>query len=139
MYARYPADQLVTLVYVLADAARDQLAVGNAGHPPPVLLRGDGTLIQVPFADGPPLGVSRDEPRHRRIVDFRAGDTVVAFTDGLIERRNEDITDGQRRSAEAVRRLIGQDLAVALTQLVLEVRDPSRDDDVAVLAVRRRE
>jgi serine phosphatase RsbU (regulator of sigma subunit) len=138
MYDGYQSEQLVTLIYLLADPARDELAFGNAGHPPPVLLHGNLAVTQLPFADGPPLGVTLDEPRQRSVIRFPVGDTVVAFTDGLIERRDEDITDGQKRVAAAVRRLSGHPLPAALTALVSNVRDPSRDDDVAVLAVRRR-
>jgi hypothetical protein len=137
MYARYRTEQLVTLVYVLADPARDELAVANAGHPPPVVLRRDGTLTRLPFADSPPLGVAWVGPRRHLVVDFDAGDAVVAFTDGLVERRGEDITDGLERSADAVSLMAGHDLAGALPAMVEQVGDPSRDDDVAVLAVRR--
>ena len=138
MYARYQGEQLVTLVYLLADPAHDRLLVGNAGHPPPVVLRGDGAPLQLPFADGGPLGVVEHESRAQQEVELGVGDTVVLFTDGLIERRGEDITDGLARLMDAVGRLTGSDLAAALPDLVAEVRDPSRDDDVAVLAVRRR-
>ena len=139
MYARYQSDQLVTLVYLLADPALDQLLVCNAGHPPPVLVRGDGSpTLQLPFADGAPLGVAVHTERAQGIVEFCPGDTVVAFTDGLIERREEDISDGQARLMEAVTQLVGPDLSSGLGDLVELVRDPSRDDDVAALAVRRR-
>jgi serine phosphatase RsbU (regulator of sigma subunit) len=137
MYARSHAEQLVTLVYALADPARDELAVANAGHPPPLLLHADGALSSLPFADSPPLGVAWARPRRQVVVGFGVGDTVVACTDGLVERRGEDITDGLERNADAVRRMAGQDLAAALPAMVEQVGDPSRDDDVAVVAVRR--
>jgi serine phosphatase RsbU (regulator of sigma subunit) len=73
-------------------------------------------------------------------VPFGPGDAVVAFTDGLIERRTEDIDVGQRRLLEALPALgsrVDADLEEALVQLVDEVRDHTRDDDIAVLAVRR--
>jgi serine phosphatase RsbU (regulator of sigma subunit) len=138
MYARYQNEQLVTLVYMLADPTHDRLIVGNAGHPPPVLIRSDGTLTQLPFADGAPLGVAAHAPRHHSVVSFGAGDTVVAFTDGLIERRGEDITVGQERLAGAMRRLRGPTLTVALAGIVEDAGHASRDDDVAALAARRR-
>lgn len=137
MYARYQSGQLVTLIYLLADPATDQLVVANAGHPPPLLLRRDGTLEQLPFADGAPLGTGPEERRHS-VVDFRVDETVVAFTDGLIERRGEDISEGLERLARAVRALSGRDLAAALDDLITCVGDPSRDDDVAILVARRR-
>ena len=43
MLARYGTDQLVTLVYAVADAASGTLVVANAGHPPPDVARADGS------------------------------------------------------------------------------------------------
>ena len=137
LYERYPTDQLVTLFYALADPGRDELVVANAGHPPPILLRADRSVEQLPIAESGPLGVTSQE-RQQTTAAFRAGDTVVAFTDGLIERRDEDITQGQERLLHAVAGMHGADLTEALTSIVAEVRDPSRDDDVAALAARRR-
>ncbi|HXH78877.1 GAF domain-containing SpoIIE family protein phosphatase [Nocardioides sp.] len=136
MYDLYEAEQLVTLLYLVADPATDQLVVGNAGHPPPLVLRRDGSVVQHVHADGAPLNVVTQE-RSTTSVVFGAGDTLVAFTDGLIERRGEDITAGQRRLGRAMPALAGRPLADALPVLVAEVGDPSRDDDVAVLAIRR--
>ena len=60
-----------------------------------------------------------------------------AFTDGLIERRDEDIDDGQRRALVAIAGLADQPVGAALEDLVEHVRDHTRDDDVAVLVARR--
>jgi PAS domain S-box-containing protein len=136
MFAQFPTEQLVTLVYAVADPRRDELAVCNAGHPPPVVLRADGSTEQLPSADGAPLAVI---PQHRRqvTVPFHLGDTVLAFTDGLIERRDEDIDAGQERVLGALSTLAGPDLSGALDVVVEQLRDPDRDDDVAALAARR--
>jgi serine phosphatase RsbU (regulator of sigma subunit) len=136
MFGHFGSDQLVTRLYLLAVPVRVELVVGNAGHPPPVVLRGDGTPVQLPSADGPPLGVGT-RTRSQSTVRFGASDTVIAFTDGLIERRDEDITDGQARLLEAVGTLLGRQLADVIPALVELVADPSRDDDIAVLAARR--
>ena len=61
---------------------------------------------------------------------------MLAFTDGLIERRGEDIDEGQARLVEAVQRMSELPLAQALDKIVDEVRDHSREDDVAALALR---
>ena len=76
--------------------------VTNAGHPPPVLLRADGSTEQLPIADGVPLGTF-PAGRKQSVVPFCAGDTLLAFTDGLIERRSEDIDAGQQRLLGAER------------------------------------
>lgn len=136
MFAQFPTDQLVTLVYAVADPAQDLLLVCNAGHPPPVVLRADGSSEQLPAADGAPLAVL-PQRRRQTSVPFHVGDTVLAFTDGLIERRDEDIDAGQDRVLGALASLAAQDLSVALDDVVEQMRDPDRDDDVAALAARR--
>ena len=136
MFVLFPSDQLVTLVYLLLDPTRDELEVVNAGHPPPALLRADGTVEQLPLATGCPLGAVPQD-RRQVTVPFRPGDLVLAFTDGLIERRDEDITQGQQRVLTALPQLVADGLSSSLDEMVDRLRDPSRDDDVAALAARR--
>lgn len=136
MFGLFPSEQLVTLVYLLVEPARDRLTWANAGHPPPVLLRADGGTEQLPLAEGAPLGTVPQE-RYQDSVRFEPGDAVVIFTDGLIERRDEDISAGQARVLDAVPDLAREDLSGALNDVAKRLQDPSRDDDVAVLAARR--
>ena len=136
MFAQFPSDQLVTLVYLVVDPARDELVVANAGHPAPVLLRADGTTEQLPDADGCPLGVLVQD-RVARTLPMRAGDTVLLFTDGLIERRDEDIDIGQKKVLHALPMLAQTDLGGALERLVVSLREPALDDDVAAIVARR--
>ena len=136
MMAAYGDDQLVTLVYLLVDPARDEILVANAGHPAPVLLRADSSVDQLPSADGGPLGIPRG-PRRQHRIGFGPGDTILLFTDGLIERRTEDIDAGRARLSGAVGALAEGELQEALGTLVDEVRDETQDDDVAAVALRR--
>lgn len=136
MFELYDIGRLVTMVYVLFDTVRDTAVMVNAGHPPPVLLRADGATEQLPSAEDAPLGVTTG-PRHRTDFPFAAGDLLLAFSDGLIERRSEDIDAGQARVLAALPRLAGSDLTRELASLVDAVRDHTRTDDVAALAVRR--
>jgi serine phosphatase RsbU (regulator of sigma subunit) len=135
MYAHYQSDQMVTLLYAVVDPVGGKMLLGNAGHPPPLLLHADATVTQLPFAEGAPLGVGVRR-RHRMSVPFLAGDTVIAFTDGLIERRDEDIDEGTGRVLDRLGRLATADLAAGLETLAAELREPSRDDDVAAVALR---
>jgi len=136
LFDTYSFSQLVTMVLVLIDPEHDELVVVNAGHPPPVILRADGGVEQLPYAHGAPLGAPTGR-RHAVTVPFHAGDTILAFTDGLIERREEDIDQGQSRLLDSVPLLAGGGLSEALAEVVERTRCPARDDDVAALAVRR--
>ncbi|GAB3083239.1 GAF domain-containing SpoIIE family protein phosphatase [Pedococcus soli] len=136
MMAAYGEDQLVTLAYLVADPSRNEIVVANAGHPAPTLLRDGGVVEHLPCADGAPLGIVG--PRRRRSTfSFCPGDTIVVFTDGLIERRTEDIDAGRARLEEALSGLRGDDLSSGLDGLVGRVRDDTQDDDVAAVALRR--
>jgi PAS domain S-box-containing protein len=136
LFTTYGMTQLVTLVYLVVDPTKDELMLINAGHPPPMILRADGRADQPPWADGGPLGMITGD-RKTLTFEFHPGDTVMAFTDGLIERREEDIDDGQRRLLDLVIASGREPLAEALTRIVEAARDHTREDDVAALAVRR--
>ena len=136
MFAHYEIAKLVTLLYVVSRPDLESIEVINAGHPPPVILRADGTAEHLPYATARPLGAGADSRVALR-VPFSDGDTLVAFTDGLIERRNEDIDDGLQRLVDATPVLASSNLDTFLGRLVESVRDHTRDDDVAALAIRR--
>jgi PAS domain S-box-containing protein len=136
LFETYDISRLVTLVYVLVDPDNDVATMLNAGHPPPVVLRRDGTLELLPSRPGAPLGIE-SEPRELFTFSLWAGDLLLSFTDGLIERRGEDIDDGQRRLLDEVPALAIGSLAKSLEALVARVRDHARSDDVAALATRR--
>ena len=137
LFTTYGMSQIVTLVYLVVDPARDELTFLNAGHPPPVLLRSNHLAEQLPATQQAPLGLASG-PRRPVTVAFGPGETLMAFTDGLIERRQEDIDAGQRRLLDAVPLLDAQrPLGDALRRLVERVRDHTREDDVAALVARR--
>lgn len=134
LFTTYEMTQLVTLVYLVL--APDSVTVVNAGHPPPLVLGADGSATALPLAEGPPLGAATGV-RRSRAMPFRAGDTLMAFTDGLVERRGEDIDAGLERLLHHLPALADGLLPDALASLIEEVRDHSRDDDVAALAIRQ--
>ena len=136
MAVQYGSDQFVTLAYALADAGAGVLHVANAGHLPPSVVHRCGVVEQLPIADGPPVGLAV-RPRGHVTVPFAVGDTLVVVTDGLVERRGEDIDTGLARLGSALRSLNGAPLAVGLRGILDAVQDDGSDDDVAALLLRR--
>ena len=130
-------EQLVTMVYAVADPAIDQLQVINAGHPPPVLLASDGQIELLEHPSTLILGVGGGH-RAVRSAQFSPGDRLLLYTDGLVERRGEDADAAMARLITALRTPRAE-LAPEgwLGALVEELRDPTRDDDVAALLVAR--
>jgi hypothetical protein len=132
LFTAYDLGQLVTMVYLLIDGERVRLI--NAGHPPPLILHPDGPPAQVPTEPGPPLG-TETPVRTSTTFAIAHGDLLLAYTDGLIERRDEDIDVGQQRLLDCADQLRQGPLDEQLAKLVNQVRDHSRSDDVAALAL----
>jgi serine phosphatase RsbU (regulator of sigma subunit) len=94
-----------TAVQVVIDQAEQRLIYSCAGHLPPVLLQPDGTVAFLDEATDPPLGIGTPGgPRPQAEQPYASGATLVLYTDGLVERRGEDIDDGLRRLADSLSR-----------------------------------
>jgi serine phosphatase RsbU (regulator of sigma subunit) len=109
----------------------------NAGHLPPVLRRCDGTVTVLD--EGAPellLGIRPEVRRTDRTVELTAGDTLLLYTDGLIERRGVHLSDSLTRLADVMRH--HGDLPLEELCDVLLARMPPRPqaDDIALVAVR---
>ncbi|MFD9465666.1 PP2C family protein-serine/threonine phosphatase [Streptomyces sp. NPDC060027] len=104
LYARsVEGAESTTAVTACIDWETHTIAYSSAGHPPPALLRGDGRVEFLDRATDPPLGARPDHvPRPEASIDFAGGDTLALYTDGLIERRGEDIDVGLGRLAAAL-------------------------------------
>ncbi|WP_369069667.1 SpoIIE family protein phosphatase [Kineococcus terrestris] len=109
----------------------------SAGHPPPVLLAPDGTVRTLAAERHDLLlGIAPDLPRTGAETTVERGSTVLLYTDGLVERRGQDLDTGLVALRAAVADLAGEDLDV-LCDGVLDRLLPERpEDDVALVAVR---
>ncbi|MEV6054317.1 SpoIIE family protein phosphatase [Streptomyces sp. NPDC052107] len=127
-----------TAVKVLIDPRTRLIIYSNAGHPPPVLLHRDGTCELLDQATDPPLGARPHHvPRPQASMSYAQGDTLVLYTDGLIERRDEDIYTGLAHLTKA----LAQDTDLAPGQLAdallarLGVANGA-SDDIALVVIR---
>lgn len=104
LYARYVEGALATtVVQAVVDTHARRITYSCAGHPPPILLHQDGTCDLLDQATDPPLGARpKHIPRPQADVPYTPGDTFVLYTDGLIERRGEDIYAGLQRLTDAL-------------------------------------
>ncbi|WP_051516019.1 SpoIIE family protein phosphatase [Candidatus Blastococcus massiliensis] len=113
----------------------------NAGHPPPVLLEASGRARALEPPTGRAdllLGVDAQARRASEATALPAGSTLLFYTDGLVERRGEDLDEGLRRLLATVEQHASEDLET-LCDAILEVMVPrAGEDDVAMLAVRPR-
>ncbi|MFH8635352.1 SpoIIE family protein phosphatase [Streptomyces lydicus] len=104
LYARsVDGAMAATAVKVLIDTRSTLVIYSNAGHPPPILLHSDGTCELLDKATDPPLGAREHHvPRPQAGLAYTPGDILVLYTDGLIERRGEDIDAGLERLTTAL-------------------------------------
>ncbi|MFF0328933.1 SpoIIE family protein phosphatase [Nonomuraea angiospora] len=139
LYARSLQGALATTaVQAVIDTVGCRITYSSAGHLPPVLLHADGSYTLLDQATDPPLGTRPDHvARPQADLPYTAGDTLVLYTDGLIERRGEDIDVGLARLTGALARcsrLTAECLAdVALSSLGTS---GGAGDDVALLVTR---
>lgn len=139
LYARYVEGALAsTVVQAVVDHRARRITYSSAGHPPPILVHQDGTCDLLDQATDPPLGARPQHvPRPEADLPYSRGDTFVLYTDGLIERRGEDIEAGLQRLTEALARHARHDperLADALLA-DLGVSSGARDD-IALIVIR---
>ncbi|MEU4268995.1 SpoIIE family protein phosphatase [Streptomyces sp. NPDC026092] len=139
LYARsIEGAESTTVVNAFIDWGTHTLTYSSAGHPPPALLDPDGTVTFLDQATDPPLGVRPEHvPRPEDSVAFTKGATLVLYTDGLIERRTEDIDTGLGRLAASLTRhgrAGPEDLADALLADLLP--SDGNTDDTALVVLR---
>ncbi|MGA5436601.1 PP2C family protein-serine/threonine phosphatase [Streptomyces cellulosae] len=138
-YARtFEGALATTAAKAVVDTRARTVTYTCAGHPPPVLGRRDGPAILLDQATDPPLGILTDKtPRPQATVSYAPGDTLVLYTDGLIERRGEDIDAGLLRLTDAVTHHADLDPEPLADTLLtrLGVADGGRDD-IALIVVR---
>jgi serine phosphatase RsbU (regulator of sigma subunit) len=89
-----------TVVCGRYDPETRTLRWARAGHLPPILVR-DGAAETLPLPAGVLLGLDPDAEYEESVLQMRGGDTLLLFTDGLIERRAGSISDALRDLAAA--------------------------------------
>ena len=111
----------------------------NAGHPPPLVLHGDGRVERL-VGERPELmlGIDASVPRSEQVTELAAGETVLLYTDGLVEGRDLPFDEGLDRLTAAASALARRPLAELCDTVVESVRPAELQDDVALVAVRLR-
>jgi PAS domain S-box-containing protein len=118
------------------DGAR--LTVCCGGHPPPLLIRSDGTVEEA-GTPGTLLGIYAEVQLTDLVVDLARGDAVVFYTDGVTEERLAGTMFGEERLAELLRSSAGMSaagIADRIERSVLEFKPGPTADDVAVIVLR---
>ena len=131
---------LASLFLARLDPVTGRLDYCNAGHPPTLLLRSDGQLEKL-AEGGPLLGVVPAASFDQGSVELRAGDVLLACTDGILESRNNaDQEFGYERLEMQLRRARTGPAAAVLFSVLGAVQDFAAAqplvDDMSLVVVR---
>jgi anti-sigma regulatory factor (Ser/Thr protein kinase)/putative methionine-R-sulfoxide reductase with GAF domain len=135
-FAEQEHSRMATMIYATLNLDTWVVDFARAGHPYPLLMRADGSTTFLTDAAGPPLGtgvaVAYDEQR----VTLAAGETLLFYTDGLIERRGRHLSDGEAALVEAATE--APDEPELKCRSIIERLTEGIDipDDIAVMAIR---
>lgn len=125
---------LVTCQCVLLDADGSGATYAAAGHPPALALLPDGGVQLLADGSDPALGIVRGRPFHQARLALAPQTTLLLYTDGLVERRDESLDAGIARLASRAAALRGLDPPELATRLVeAERSERPFADDVALL------
>lgn len=125
-------EHFATALCGILDLRTGLVRVANAGHPPLVLVSG-GTAAAVPTTVGPPLGVGTCYETDE--LSLTSGDVLLAYTDGLIERRDESIDAGLERLCHVARPAAELEDLLDTVLAVLVPRGAPQDD-AAILGLK---
>lgn len=146
------SNSYATFFYAQIDEPRRQLHYVNAGHNPPYLLRFPtdarpetmrGEAIEELSTGGTVLGLFPQSRYEQATIDLRAGDVLIAYTDGVTEALSPaDEEFGEARLKETVGAslaLTAEEIAARLAGVLKEwIKDRAQHDDLTFIVMRVR-
>ena len=138
-HRHFGGGELVTLLIGMLTSDLRMFRYVSAGHPPPLVVGRAGATFASNGRANPPLGLPQPPSFVEAEVTMGPGTSVLLYTDGLIERRDESLDVGlERLRSTAERVLDGSALNDAITDLLERVIEgPRPTDDVALMVVHR--
>ena len=131
----FEPDELATAIVAVSEPPFRHVFVATAGHLAPILAAPGQRGRYIDVEVGPPLGAPGTWPRRMSTVEWPAGAVICLYTDGLVERRDEDLIDRIDALCSAVTADHPESVCATAMAQMIGPRRPA--DDVALLAVRR--
>ncbi|MFC4561177.1 SpoIIE family protein phosphatase [Nocardiopsis mangrovi] len=131
------ADQVTTLVYFVLDPETGQVDLSNAGHLPPLVVSENASPWLLETDPDTPLGVRSERGHHKFFV--QPGNTVVLYSDGLVENRKRAVASGLDElvtvASQASPEVVGDPQHMLKYLVGSMLKGYEQDDDVTLLAV----
>jgi CheY-like chemotaxis protein/anti-sigma regulatory factor (Ser/Thr protein kinase) len=133
LMAQLMPGEIATLCLLAINLPTGHTRLANAGHPPP-MISGMAGVRTIP--DRSPLLGLWVRPATEIHFELAAGDTLLLYTDGLVETRTESMDDSMARLGAAAA-TVEDDLQVFAGRLLTDVGPEAPSDDIALIAIRR--
>ena len=109
----------------------------NAGHPPPMVINPDGSILVLPELEADLLlGIDPNSERGESVLTLDRGATVLLYTDGLVERRGQSLDDGIAQLQHTLLQVADRSLDRLCDEVLARMLPEQPEDDVAIVAVR---
>ena len=139
MYESSLADRYGTLFYCIFDGSTRTLRYVNAGHPPAILIRRDGSTVFLE-AGGAPVGMFPTWNYKEDVVELQAGDVILAYTDGVIEATNPEGEewglDGLRKALSDSGPRTSEEIVETMFAALDDYTERLQTDDITAVALR---
>ena len=143
LLAAYSIDNMfVTVFYAIYNVKTGFISYSNAGHNPPLLVRQDGSVSELPVMENTIVGVIDDIEFKKDTLQLEQGDTLFMFTDGVTEATDAAYNEF---SVERLGDILSQHSHSNCQQIVEAVKKGVKDfvgeteqsDDITMLVVKR--
>ena len=132
----------VTVFYGIYTISTGEISYCNAGHNPPIVLKADGTAMELPMPQDPLMGALEDMTYHDVNMKLEPGETLVMFTDGVNEAMNKDFQEfGDDRLIASLQKCSGQNCQQIIDSVKADVAsfvgEMEQSDDITLFALKR--
>lgn len=133
--------QYFTMVYGVIDTFYEKLCISQAGHPNPIILKRDHSITLIE-GGGFPVGMFPKADYVQTEMDFRPGDRLLVYSDGITEcanhKRQQYTLERLLDLLEEEKHLSGSEILARLETSLLSWRgNRTFDDDISILAIER--
>jgi serine phosphatase RsbU (regulator of sigma subunit)/anti-sigma regulatory factor (Ser/Thr protein kinase)/putative methionine-R-sulfoxide reductase with GAF domain len=127
--------EMATVAYLVLDPADLSVRYSLAGHLPPLVVGADGEVRTLGDVRSRPIGVAAARRYEEATHQLHRGDTLLLFTDGLVERRGVPLEDGLRELERVAASLAGRHVEEVCDRLLEMAAEAFVSDDVALLTL----